>query len=296
MRLITFFIFFMFVPELAMAQDLSSKENTPSNMNGQAAAPRPLTDRSQRYNANGALANSSPIELKALYGGAGFMPEPDLISYITQTDGSERGVVEEWRERMFNTINMYFGPRQQYPAQGNRLLTNGELDTRANEGRIVMKLVLKETLKFSKERVVEIDRLVKALKYEISSDKTGSEDAGAETSDSKTGDNKISDKKSGKIHPARNAVGNDKVILKTGIRVRVDSGKLGLVSESEARYGNASYFYKVNLDNQGDNSLGFRYVLGRDIYLQVERDFNRTMDPTAKDKPSVNLVQLGCRF
>ena len=191
---------------------------------------------------------------------------------------------------------MYFGPRQQDPAQVNRMQTDDELDKQAGEGRIVMKLVLKETLKFSKERVVEIDRLVKALKYEVSSDKADGENVGADTNDMQTGDKEIPDKKTGEARPARNAVVNDKLILKTGVRVRIDSGKLGLVSETEARYGKASYYYKVNLDNQGDNSLGLRYLLGRDIYIQVERDFNRTMDPTAKDKPSTNLIQLGCRF
>lgn len=276
MKLITFFILLMFVPEFAMAQEFASAVDTPSR--------------------NEQAAKDSPIELNALYGRAGFMSEPGLISEAKHTDGSERGVIEDWREQMFKTISMYFGPRQRDPVQANRMLTDDELDKQAYEGRIVMKLVLKETLKFSKKRVVEIDRLVKALKYEVSSDKTGSEYAGAEANNIKTGDNKITDKKAGEARPARNAVVNSKLVLKTGVRVRIDSGKLGLVSETEARYGKASYFYKVNLDNQGVNSLGFRYVLGRDIYIQVERGFNRTMDPTAKDKPSTNLIQLGCRF
>ena len=193
---------------------------------------------------------------------------------------------------------MYFGPRQQEqdPTQVNRLMTDNELDRRAEEGRIVMKLVLKETLKFSKERVVEIDKLVKALKYEVSSDTAGEDNAGAEANNIETGKNKINDKKQGETRPAGNAPANNKLILKTGVRVRIDSGKLGLVAETEARYGKGSYFYRVNLDSQSDNSLGFRYVLGGDIYIQVERDFNRTMDPTTKDKPNANLIQLGCRF
>jgi hypothetical protein len=266
----------MFVPEFAMAQEFASKVNTSSR-----------TEQA---------ANNSPIELNTLYGGTGFLSEPGLISGTKQTDGLERGVIEDWREQMFKTISMYFGPRQEDPLRVSRLLTDDGLDKQADGGRIVLKLVLKETLKFSKERIVEIDRLVKALKYEISSDKTGSEDAGAKASDSKNGDDKITDKKTAEARPARNVVANDKLIVKTGVRVRIDSGKLGLVSETVARYGKASYFYKVNLDNQGDNSLGFRYILGRDIYIQVERDFNRTPDPTAKDKPSTNLIQLGCRF
>ena len=276
MKLITFFILLMFVPEFAMAQEFASKVNTSSR-----------TEQA---------ANNSPIELNTLYGGTGFLSEPGLISGTKQTDGLERGVIEDWREQMFKTISMYFGPRQEDPLRVSRLLTDDGLDKQAGGGRIVLKLVLKETLKFSKERIVEIDRLVKALKYEISSDKTGSEDAGAKASDSKNGDDKITDKKTAEARPARNVVANDKLIVKTGVRVRIDSGKLGLVSETVARYGKASYFYKVNLDNQGDNSLGFRYILGRDIYIQVERDFNRTPDPTAKDKPSTNLIQLGCRF
>jgi hypothetical protein len=64
-----------------------------------------------------------------------------------------------------------------------------------------MTLVLKETLKFTEERVVEIDRLVKAMKYEVSSDKTGSEDAGAEVRDIKTSNHKITDKKPRDIQP-----------------------------------------------------------------------------------------------
>jgi hypothetical protein len=55
--------------------------------------------------------------------------------------------------------------------------------------------------------------------------------------DIKTGDHKITDKKAGEAHPAGHAVVNDKVILKTGFQIRIDSEKLGLVSETEARYG-----------------------------------------------------------
>jgi hypothetical protein len=105
--------------------------------------------------------NNSPIKLNALYGGAGFMSVPGLISETKQTDGTEHGVIEDWREQMFKTIRMYFGPFQEDPVWIKRLLTNDELDKQADNGRTVMKLVLRETLKFRKERVVEIDRLVK---------------------------------------------------------------------------------------------------------------------------------------
>lgn len=293
MKLISFFILLLLVPEFAMAQEFASTADTSSSMNEQAAAPDQLTGRSPR-NASAVPVNNSPIELNALFRSKSMAaPYPGELKQATLP---ERAFMEDWREQMFKKISEYFGPLQQDPLQISRMLTDDELDKRANERRTVMRLVLKETVKFSKERVVEIDRLVKALKYEVSSDKTAGQDSGPEANDIKTGDNKITDKKTGDAPSARNAVVNDKGVIKTGLRVRIDSGKLGLVSETEARYGKASYFYKLNLDNQGDNSLGFRYILGRNIYLQVERDFNHTMDPAALDRPSTNLIQLGCRF
>ena len=72
MKLITFFILLMFMPEFAMAQEFSSEVNTSSNMNEQAAVPLLTTDRSHRHIANG--ANNSLIELNAL----SFMEELDL--------------------------------------------------------------------------------------------------------------------------------------------------------------------------------------------------------------------------
>jgi hypothetical protein len=71
---------------------------------------------------------------------------------------------------------------------------------------------------------------------------------------------------------------------------------LGVASETEAKYNSVSYFYKVNLDNQSDNSLGFTYVLGRDTYLQVERNFTGTLDPVTRDKPNRNLIQVVRKF
>jgi len=84
------------------------------------------------------------------------------------------------------------------------------------------------------------------------------------------------------------------------LRVPVESGKLGVTSETEARYGKMTSFFKVYLDGQYDNSLGLKYVLGKDIHLQVERQVAHTTDfvtsDTANEKSSLNLVQLVCKF
>jgi hypothetical protein len=290
MKLTTFFILLMFVPEFAMAQELAVATDTSSSIKERAAR-----------NTSAIPANNAPIELNAFHSGSKFAAVPDPAGEIQQTRLAERGFMDDWRERMFKAISDYLVPRQQDSLQAGRMLTDDELDQQTSEGRTVMRLVLKETFKFSKEHIVGIDRLVKALKYEVSTDKTAGEEADAETNGIKTVDRKITDKiaterTAGDTRSAKSPVVSDKVVLKTGVRVRIDNGKPGLVSETEARYGKAFYFYKLNLDNQGDNSLGLRYVLGRNIYVQVERNFNHTMDPAASDKPSTNLIQLGYRF
>ncbi len=195
---------------------------------------------------------------------------------------------------MMSTVSQYVGSRQQ--AQDNDFSGADTSRYQAIEGRIVTRIMAKETLKFAREHIPEIDAFVNSLKVEFSSDRAGREETGAAANEIGA-ENKVSDHKTGeaRVNKGSPAIQN-KLFFKTGVRVRVESGKIGLVSEIEARYGQTSWFYKVNLDNRGDNSLGFRYVLGKATSLQVERDFNRTMNPAAKDHPSVNVVRLGYNF
>jgi hypothetical protein len=289
MKLFTFFIL-LIVPGFAIAEEMAAKENSALNTNEQATAPQPSTNRSQHI--ADAPSNNSSLELNALYGRTKLMTDQDLNSNKKQSDHSDPGVViEEWRDRVFKTLSVYFGSYQQNLVNDSRLSSNNDPDNQANDGKIVTKLVLNETLKFTREHMPEIDRLVKALKIEVSSDRTYREDAGAVAGDNKA-DHKTGEARADKNNP----VAKDKLFVKTGLRVRVESGKLGLESETEARYGNVSYFYKVNLDNRNDNSLGFTYVFGKAVSLQVERDFTRTMNPVSRDKPNINLVQLGFKF
>ncbi len=204
--------------------------------------------------------------------------------------------MEQWRDRMVSTLSSYIGtPRQEQVGDG-RFSGIGEPAQQTIDERTVAKIMAKETLKFAREHMPRIDAFVNSLKVEFSSEKLVQEEAGEKSDAIKykmnTGDHKAGVADQHKVQPAL----QDKLFYKTGLRVRVDSGKLGLVSESEAKYGKASYFLKVNLDNQSDNSMGVRYVLSKATTLQIERDFSQTMNPATKNRPSINVVRLGFNF
>jgi hypothetical protein len=282
MKLIKFLIILLSMPVIAVAQEPAT-----------SSSPQAISQRG----ADASLSHTTPLELNALYGRSNLTADPDRIANKQLTDQSKHGVMEQWRDRMVSTLSQYIGSRQQAQEGDGRLLSNSVPED--DQARTVTRLMAKETLKFTREHIPQIDAFVNSMKVEITSDKAAREITGDVANASKAeniiSDTKASEVRSNKGNPVVPVVQN-KLFYKTGVRVRVESGKVGLVSETEAKYGQASYFFKVNLDNQGDNSLGLRYALGKATSLQVERDFTQTMNPATRDKPSVNVIRLGFNF
>ena len=294
MKLVTLYIVaLIFLPAFAMAQETASKENVPSSPSELAFAPQSTTDGFQHV-PSAAFVNNSTVELNALYARSNVMAAPDLYTEINQADRIDRsdtGIIGAWRERLFKTLRMYCNPRQSGPVDDNRLQSNDELDEPANANRMVTRIVLKETLKFTQERLPEIDKLVKILKFEISTNAVPEEDTEAEAGDNKTAETRA----------AHTPLAKNKLFLKTGLRVPVESRKVSLISETEAVYSNLSSFVKVNLDGQHDHSVGLAYALGSDTHLQVERQVTHTTTgPGTGDKTnlnaSINLIQVVRKF
>ena len=219
-----------------------------------------------------------------------FMADAELYSLTRPTDRSEAGIIENWRDRVFETFATHISPRQSDLVNDNRLQNNNEFEEQANANRMATRIVLKETLQFTRERVPEIDKLIRALRFEVSTDMVSGENGGTDIDDEKNNETRI----------ARNTLIKDRFLLKTGLRVPVESGKLVVASETEARYGKMTSFFKIYLDGRYDNNVGLKYVLGKDIHLQVERQVAHTTDlvtsDTANVKSSLDLVQLVCKF
>ena len=159
------------------------------------------------------------------------------------------------------------------------------VDEQTSERNMVIKVVLNETLSLTRERIPEIDSLVKALKFEISSETTGTKS-----------EEEAKDKRTIEASTVKKNVTEDKVYYKTGVRLRVEGSFLGLASETEVNYNSVSYYYKVNFDHQNDNSLGFVCVVGRDIYIKFEHSFTGAIDPITKNRSNRNIVQLVSKF
>lgn len=292
MKIITIIILFTILliliclPEFTAAQEMVTKENNTVNPNDQASAPQSPAASCQRA-ASVDPANASRIELNALYAGSKSTADPELHSEIKQTEPLAPGVVGGWRERIFNSLKAHFSPRQSDIVNDSRMLSKTELDEEAHGMRVVSTVVLKETLQFTRERVPEIDKLVNALKFEVSN-RTSGEDVEAEAKDKKSVEAEAGGKNIAKYKTAK-----DKFLVKTGLRVPVESGKLGLVSETEAKYGDVASFFIVKLDGQYENSLGLKYKLGKNTHLQVERQVIHAADAGTT---TLNLVQLVRQF
>jgi hypothetical protein len=283
-------------PGFSIAQDTPHKTDVAMNLKEPAAASS-LPIEQDQHSVQSAPADDSIIALNIFYARSHFTDEPNLSSAIKQTVSAEPSILGGWRDRIFKSLKAYYGPIQQDRAYDNRLLNNSELDEQTYDKSVVTKLVLKETLNYTQEQVPEIDRMVKALKFEVSTENVNKEDAAAGMKDEASNDKEAVEKRIVKKKSV-----DDKLFVKTGLRIPIESGKPSLVSETEARYHKVSSFIKVRLDGQYDNSLGVTYILGKDIHLQAERQVTHmtTTDPASQDKmnttSSLNLVQLVCKF
>jgi len=275
MKLVTWYIFLLFAPGFAIAQDVSEKENTTVNVNVQVVAPQLLADRGQ----------SAVTELKALYGEPKFGDKPDYYWGIKQTYHLEPGIIGEWNERVFSTLKTYSFSSRQDLVNSNGLQSTAYVGNQTSERNIVTKVVLNETLSLTRERIPEIASLVKALKFEISSENTGTKS-----------EEEAKDKETIEANTAKKTVTEDKVYYKTGVRLKVEGSLLGLISETEVKYNTMTYYYKVNIDHQSDNRLGFKCDVGKDLYIKLERSFTGTIDPVTRDRSNSNMVQLVSKF
>jgi hypothetical protein len=223
----------------------------------------------------------SDVELRALLDRSAVAGYRNLHSEITHHDLPEPGVISQWRERMFSTIVVAYQRRDQQDLMDDyRLRSVSALNERTNESRMVSMAVLKETLRFAQERLPEVERLIKVLRFEVSTDmisETEQERGPVEAEPVKKPD-------------VRGIGAEERLFVKTGLRIPVAGGKLNLLSETEARIGNISSYLKIYLNGRNDSRLGVRYAFSRDVQVQVERQVNHGADA------DVNMVQLVCVF
>jgi hypothetical protein len=289
MKLKTVVVIAFFAAGSVLARNIAAAENVPCSRDGQAIASRQQTDRPVQIAS--VVPEERAIAVRASRAARiTFADEPDLYSESDHPGDADGGIIEAWRGRVFKALGMHARPRRSDPMRDNRMHSNTEMDEQANEGRIITRIIVKETLRYAQERLPEIEELIKAMRFEVSTDmivRQNSETAAAPP-------------QARTAHAIHHAPAEDRFFLKTGLRIPVDGGKPAVVSETEATYGKLSSFFKVRLDGRYDSTAGLTYVLGRDLRVQVEQQVTHETVVAANDraetKESLGLVQLVCTF
>ncbi len=278
MKLISLFVIMVFVPEMAITQDTAHEE---------PGAGRRATDHAVHVSMN-VPSSESLVELNALFARPGFASASDNRSEMKNPLHAETGIIAAWRERIYQTLGAYSDLRRPDPAQDGKRESNTDLVIEAHEIRAVELAVLKETLKFAQERIPEIDRLVRALSFEVSNEPAGKNSRPA------ADDKKTSMAPSASAHDSTDS----RLFMKTGLRVPVEHGRMGLESRTEIKYGDISSFLNVNLTGRYDNTVGLSYALASKARLEIERQVNHTADPGTGvgATTSLNLIHLVYKF
>jgi hypothetical protein len=226
--------------------------------------------------AYAAPADRSFIAARAAAARRLFSADPDLYSGPTSTVKTEEGLLVEWRERVFESLQEQITPLGPEEAQA------GGQDAQM---RMVARIAMKESVKLVLKRMPRIEQLVRALKLEVSTDMLSS---GKDSEGPAAGPVAAS-------APPHRPAEKERFFMKTGLRVPVESGKLGLLSETNAVYGCMTSFYTIRLDNRLEYSLGLRYALDRDVQLEIERRTVDVSDPSpagTAGRSVSNLVRL----
>ena len=200
-----------------------------------------------------------------------FRSEASLFSKPTSTVKTEEGLIVQWRERVFGSLTANMTP-----------------DVKDGE-RVVARIAVKESMNLALEHLPSLERLIKVLKLEVSTDMLARNENEAE------GDEALPIAAT----PVRRQAVKSRFFMRTGLRIPVEKGKPMLLSETNAVYGSITSYFNVRLDSKLDSSLGLRYALNRDMRVQVERTTADAVDPASggTERRSVsNTVKLVCLF
>jgi hypothetical protein len=222
------------------------------------------------------IAYAAPVErsLISMHATADRMvyrTETSLFSSPISTFKPEEGIIVQWRERVFRSLAANMTP----------VVEDGE--------RMVVRIAVKESMNLALEHLPRLERLIKVLKLEVSTDMLARDENEAEEDEALPL----------AATPVRRQAVKARFFMRTGLRIPIEKGKPTLLSETNAVYGSITSYFSVRLDSKLDSSLGLRYTINRDMQVQVERAVADAVDPASggTERRSVsNTVKLVCLF
>ena len=200
-----------------------------------------------------------------------YRTEASLFSSSTSTVETEEGIIVVWRERVFGSLAANMTP-----------------DVKDGE-RMVARIAVKESMNLALEHLPRLERLIKVLKLEVSTDMLAK---GEEEDEADEAQPVLPT-------PVRRQAVKERFFMRTGLRIPIENGKPTLLSETNAVYGSITSYFNVRLDSKHDSSMGLRYTLNRDMRVQVERTTADAVDPISGvtvQRSVSNTVKLVCLF
>ena len=226
------------------------------------------------------IAYAAPAERSLLHRQATadrtvYLTEAGLFSSPASTVRTEEGIIVEWRERVFASLSANMTPDV------------------ADGGRMVARIAVKESVKLAVERLPRLERLIKVLKLEVSTDMLARDEKDED------GDEALPAAALPERRQSVQQAVKERFFMRTGLRIPVEQGKPALLSETHAVYGSITSFLNLRLDGRHDSSLGLRYTLSPDMQVQLERATAGAADPapggTAR-RYVQNSIKLVCVF
>ena len=200
-----------------------------------------------------------------------YRSEASLFSSPTATVKAEEGLIAEWRERVFRSLVANMTPD----------VTDGQ--------RMAARIAVKESMNLALTHLPRLERLIRVLKLEVSTDMLASDEEEAESDEALP----IAET------PVRRPAVKERFFMRTSLRIPIEKGKPMLLSETNAVYGGITTYINVRLDSKLDSSLGLRYTLNRDMRVQVERTTADAVDPASggiERRTVSSTVKLVCLF
>ncbi len=212
----------------------------------------------------------------------------DRNLYMQPEDGAGSGMVRAWREFVYaKLLTVYPTPREDGADYCIGLDCPQSFNDPANDGKAVTKLISKETLRFMRQKVPQIEQILATLKLDVA-DSASKDDPSPVF------------KNMNQITELKNQNEDDKkgLSLQSRMRVRVNEGDITLVTETRATYRKASSYFRVNLRKPSDTTFGFKYVLGVNTHLQFEREtkYNPSVNSAYDDTPHGRMSQNALRL
>ncbi len=175
---------------------------------------------------------------------------------------AENEIIGTWREYVYaKLLTVYSAPRE----DGADYCIGPDCPRAYNDPvsdrKPITRLVSRETLRFMRQKVPQIEEILISLRLEVA-DRASKDDPSPVFKDM----GQITELKADKND------NNKGLSVQTRMRVRLDDGDISLVTETRATYRKASSYFRVNLRKPGDTALGFKYSLGQNTHLQLERE------------------------